>query len=55
MDFLAAVVAIVALLFVLPLRKRVADLELRVAVLSGLQPAPGAAPQAPHTPSPDGM
>jgi uncharacterized membrane protein len=55
MDFLAAVVAIVALLFVLPLRRRVRDLELRVAVLSGLQPGAGAAPQAPPAPMADGM
>src|SRR4051794_30661846 len=44
MEFLAAVLAIVALIFVLKMRKRMTELELRVATLSGgLQ----AAPQAP--------
>jgi len=48
MDFLAALVAIVALVFVLKMRKRVRDLELRVAQFTGTQPAP---PQpAPETP-----
>src|SRR6266850_4129270 len=49
MDFLAAVVAIVALVFVLRMRKRMTDLELRIAELTGIQPAP---PQpAPKTPT----
>ncbi len=48
MDFIAAVVAIVALVFVLKMRKRVTDLELRIAQFTGLPPAP---PQtAPETP-----
>jgi uncharacterized membrane protein len=40
MDFIAAVVAIVALVFVLKMRKRVIDLELRIAQFTGTQPAP---------------
>ena len=44
MEFLAAVLAIVALIFVLKMRKRVTELELRVVALGGgIQ----AAPQAP--------
>src|SRR5438067_4308419 len=46
MGFLAAVLAIVALIFVLKMRKRVTDLELRIAQLTGgIQPAPQAAPE----------
>ena len=44
MDFLAAVVAIVALIFVLKMRTRLTALELRIAELTGAQPAP---PQPP--------
>src|SRR4051812_50050207 len=41
MEFLAAVLAIVALIFVLKMRKRMTELELRVATLSGgIQAAP---------------
>ena|SRR5687767_9951156 len=40
MDFLAAVVAIVALIFVLKMRTRLTALELRIAELTGTQPAP---------------
>jgi len=36
MEFLAAVLAIVALIFVLKMRKRVTELELRVAQLTGI-------------------
>ena len=39
MDFLAAVVAIVALIFVLKMRTRLTALELRIAELTGTQPA----------------
>ena len=39
MDFLAAVVAIVALIFALKARKRITALELRIAALTGLPPA----------------
>ena len=38
MEFLAALVAIVALFLALKLRKRVANLELRLVELSGIQP-----------------
>src|SRR3989440_67374 len=52
MDFLAAVLAIVALVFVLKMRKRMTDLELRIAALMG--GAQAASPQpAPETPSID--
>ncbi len=41
MDFLAAILAIVALIFVLSMRKRVTELEQRIAQLTvGVQPAP---------------
>ncbi len=47
MDFLAAIVAIVALVFVLKTRKRVTELELRIAQF-GIAPAsPRAAPETP--------
>src|SRR5437764_14183135 len=67
MDFLAAVLAIVALIFVLKMRKRVTDLELRIAALTGgIQAAPQAPPEMPRASeqpfvaaepatSPDGM
>jgi len=48
MDFLAAVVAIVALIFALNMRKRVVNLELRIAQFNGLPPA--ALQTAPETP-----
>jgi uncharacterized membrane protein len=48
MDFIATVVAIVALVFVLKMRKRVTDLELRIAQFAGLPPAtPQTAPVTP--------
>ncbi len=48
MDFIAAVVAIVALVFVLKMRKRVTDLELRIAHFAATSPAtPQSAPQPP--------
>ena len=48
MEFVAAVLAIVALIFVLKMRKRMTELELRVAALSGsIQPAPRAAAERP--------
>src|SRR5205085_459580 len=48
MEFLAAVLAIVALIFVLKMRKRMTDLELRVAALTGgIQPSPQASPEMP--------
>jgi uncharacterized membrane protein len=48
MEFLAAVLAIVALVFVLKMRKRVTDLELRIAALGGgIQAAPQAFPDTP--------
>jgi uncharacterized membrane protein len=48
MEFLAAVLAILALFVALKMRKRVTDLELRVAELTGAQVAPRQpAPQAP--------
>jgi uncharacterized membrane protein len=40
MEFLAALLAIVALIFVLKMRSRVTALELRIAELTGIQPAP---------------
>ena len=49
MEFLAAVLAIVALIFVLKMRKRVTELELTVAALSsGIQAAPQAPLETPH-------
>jgi uncharacterized membrane protein len=48
MDFLAAVVAIIALIFVLKMRKRVSGLELRIAQFTGLPPA--TLQTAPETP-----
>src|SRR5215218_5951796 len=48
MDFLAAVVAIVALIFALKMRKRMTELELRVAAFTGIRPAtPQTMPEAP--------
>jgi len=48
MDFIAAVVAIVALVFVLKMRKRVTDLELRIAQFTGRPPAtPRPMPETP--------
>src|SRR4051812_38106292 len=48
MEFLAAVLAIVALIFVLKMRKRMTELELRVATLSGgIQAAPQASRDTP--------
>src|SRR5215208_1191052 len=54
MDLLAAVVAIVALIFVLKMRKRMTELEQRVAAFTGSQPAaPHATPQvSPEAPEP---
>jgi len=49
MDFIAAVVAIVALVFVLKMRKRVTDLELRIAQFAGL---PSATPRPTPEPPP---
>jgi uncharacterized membrane protein len=48
MDFIATVVAIVALVFVLKMRKRVSELELRIAQFTGIQsPTPQTAPETP--------
>src|SRR4051794_35006466 len=48
MDFLAAVVAIVALIFALKMRKRMTELELRIAEFTGIRPAaPQTMPEAP--------
>src|SRR4051812_18453862 len=48
MEFLAAVLAIVALIFVLKMRKRMTELELRLAALSGgIQAAPQASLRTP--------
>src|SRR5437764_14014137 len=48
MEFLAAVLAIVALIFVLKMRKRVTELEFRVAALTGgIEAPPQASPETP--------
>ena len=48
MDVLAAVVAIVALIFALKMRRRMTDLELRIAEFTGIRPAaPQTMPEAP--------
>src|SRR3954462_839279 len=54
MDVLAAVVAIVALIFALKMRRRMTDLELRIAEFTGIRPAtPQTMPEArPAVPKP---